>query len=873
MVAALPTLDDRDTLALSAGPYPAAAFEVLSVIGQEGVSSLSAFQVTVAASFVVPDDTIEAELLGAPACLTMCTSLSPARFVRGVVSEVRALSADREGHIVYALRLVPALWLLTQRTDSRVFQDKTVLEIVAAVLQDNKIPFALRVLGKYRERAYCVQYRETDFAFVERLLAEEGFFYTIEPGGAGAEAETVVIADNASLYPTIPGDFELLFRPRDDASKRSLGDQEVVKLALQKSICRTSVFRRGFDFTRPNVALLASAAANELGRGAPERRTSYEHHEEDEEPNVRDEAAASELEQHRTKSVVGEGESGCRRLAPGARFKLKHHDLNRLDQEYVVTEVKHRAERAQDGSAGYSNTFVCVPSSVVIRPLRRERFIQQVTETAIVVGPNGQEIHADEYGRVKVQFHWDREGRSDDHSSCWLRVAQAWAGSGWGSQFIPRVGMEVVVTFLGGDTDRPLITGCVYNGANRPPFPLPAAKAKSGFVSRTSPNGGGGNEVSFDDERGKEKLIFSAQRDLIQSSAKDLEINVGNDVHERVRRHAVEEVLANKTVEVGGKLSEEVHGDRNSACDGNLLLTVGGGLTHTIQGNANLAIHQDGVLHVDGNTDVVVGVPGKEHHATSFVYGDQVLGVSDTLRLRAEKGIILECGESSVEITPAGVRIRAKKLDLGASESASMTGAGPSLRLNKEAELVADTLRLFSSKASLVLDKEAKLKGELIKLNCSDDTVSAESDEIVSDEKKPFKLKLSDAEYGVYANKTYHVLVDGARYEGTTDGDGLVDQQIPKYAKAVTVRLWTDAYPTGPQKTWTIKMDELASADSPRGAQQRLANMGYFSGDPKDALDDATRAALRDFQAHVGLPTTGELDTATVAKLGALHGK
>lgn len=202
-----------------------------------------------------------------------------------------------------------------------------------------------------------------------------------------------------------------------------------------------------------------------------------------------------------------------------------------------------------------------------------------------------------------------------------------------------------------------------------------------------------------------------------------------------------------------------------------------------------------------------------------------------------------------------------------------MTGAGPALRLGKEGELVAETLRLFSSEASLVLDKEAKLKGKQVKLNCDDEQPSGKDADKLVVEKKPFKLKLSDAEYGVYAGKTYHLLVDGATYEGTTDGDGVVEKQIPKDTKSVTVLLWVGDYPTGAQKTWTIRMDPLPPATTARGALQRLGNMGYYRGEPKDEMDDDVRQALRDFQAHVGLPVTGTIDGATADKINTLHGK
>jgi type VI secretion system secreted protein VgrG len=507
---------------LSAGPYESPALAVLSFRGREAISRAFSFEITVAASPEVDSATIEPDLLGRPACLTMQAGASAPRLVRGVVAAVSALSVAHGGRGVYRLRIVPALWVLKKRTTSRIFQDKTVPEIVAAVLDGAGVSYALCLIGKYRPRTYCVQHRETDFAFVERLLAEEGIFYTFDHGGPDAKTETVALSDSARLYPAIDGDAALAYRPHDGVAGMALGERHVQRFELGRSLRPTSVFRRGYDFRRPALALEAEGKLSDLGGGEPTRAEVYEHHEEDEEPNVRQETVTAELEQHRANVEVGHGESGCRRLVPGARFTLCDHDLGRLDREYVVTDIKHTGwdpQAAAQGQAVYANTFECVPATVAARPRRPARALQQVTETALVVGPEGQEIYTDEYGRVKVQFHWDREGRRDERSSCWIRVSQAWAGSGWGFEFLPRVGMEVVVTFLGGDVDRPLITGCVPNAINKPPFRLPEHKTQSGIRTQSTPGGDGFNELMFEDLKGLEQINLGCRHRFASVSA------------------------------------------------------------------------------------------------------------------------------------------------------------------------------------------------------------------------------------------------------------------------------------------------------------------------------------------------------------------
>ncbi len=430
---------------LRAGDYEASALTVLSLRGREQISRPFSFELTVAASADVDDATIERDLLGRRACLMMRAGASGPRFVRGVVASVAGHSAVHGRRAIYRLRLVPALWLLKKRTTSRIFQDKTVPEIVTAVLDEAAIPRALRLLDQHRPRTYCMQYRETDLEFVERLLAEEGIFYTFDHGGPDGDAEIVSFGDSAHVYPPIEGDAELVYRPHGGAGK-ALSEHHLERFERRRSLRPTSVLRWGYDFRNPAQTLGADANLEDLTRGEPARGEAFVHHKEDEEPNVLTGAVNAELAQLRARVEVGRGASGCRRLVPGSWFKVCDHDLGRLDGEYVVTQIKHEGrspESATEGQAVYVNTFECVSKDVAARPQRPARALQQVTETALVVGPDGQEIHTDEHGRIKVQFHWDRAGKRNEHSSCWIRVSQAWAGSGWGFQFIPRVGMEV----------------------------------------------------------------------------------------------------------------------------------------------------------------------------------------------------------------------------------------------------------------------------------------------------------------------------------------------------------------------------------------------------------------------------------------------
>ena len=706
---------------LRAGPYESPALAVLSVRGREAISELFSFEITVAASSDVDDSTIEPDLLGASACLVMQAGASGPRFVRGVIAAVAAQSAVHGRRAVYRLRVVPALWLLKKQTTSRIFQDKTVPEIVTAVLDKAGVTHALRLLGKYRPRTYCVQHRETNFAFVERLLAEEGIFYTFDHGGPDADAEIVSLSDSAHLYPAIEGEPELAYRPHEGAAGMALDEHHVQRFELRRSLRPTSVLRRGYDFRRPALNLVAEEKLKDLSSGEPKRGEIYEHHEEDEEPNIRQETVNAELEQHRAGVEVAHGSSGCRRLVTGARFRLCDHDLGRLDAEYVVTSVMHEGrspETATQGEPVYANTFECVPATIAARPPRPERSLQQVTETAIVVGPEGQEIYTDEYGRVKVQFHWDREGQRDERSSCWIRVAQAWAGSGWGFEFIPRVGMEVIVTFLGGDVDRPLITGCVPNAINRPVFALPSNKTQSGIRTQSTPGGGGYNEFSFEDKKNSEQILLRAQRNFDEEVLGDHATYVGKDRRSTVKGNVQQEVGGDLATRGRGDRIEDIGGDSTAVIGKRLTSVIGGDNAIDVAGDASLRVRGGQTVVVQGNMQTLVGHGAKESHALLCVNGAYNIAVSQKLSISANQGITFICGDSSIELSPEGVKIKGKTISIGGTDSVFFTVKGHEIRMGDALELVSDKICLSSTNASLVMEDDVNIDGRMVKINC-----------------------------------------------------------------------------------------------------------------------------------------------------------
>jgi type VI secretion system secreted protein VgrG len=312
--------------------------------------------------------------------------------------------------------------------------------------------------------------------------------------------------------------------------------REIISFGLQRSIKPSSVHLRDYDFRRPNLVLSERVGLQASG---PPPLEVYQHHADYDTPDVTPDRARVFLEQAQRRAVVGSGESWVRELAPGRRFDLSAEFSPGIEGAYAVTRVVHEGHTPElsgrPAERAYRNRFECAPATALLRPRAPARKPRQVLETAVVTGPAGHEVHTDEHARVKVQFHWDLHGQRNEKSSAWLRVAQSWAGASFGSQFAPRVGMEVLVGFLGGDTDCPVVLGCLYNATHPPPFPLPADKLKSGLRTQSSPGAGGANELSFDDRAGEERICLFAERNLEEVVQHDHSTMVGHDQQIRCR--------------------------------------------------------------------------------------------------------------------------------------------------------------------------------------------------------------------------------------------------------------------------------------------------------------------------------------------------
>jgi type VI secretion system secreted protein VgrG len=557
---------------LEAGAYGRDALRVREFRGTEQVSEPYSFHIRVEAP-QADVATFQRTILGAAARLTFATSDGDVRRVHGVVRKVEATRVSGGDDVT--LWLAPRLWTLKRRVNTRIFQDKTVADIVAAVLDEAGVDHEAKLANAHAPRPYCVQYQESDLAFVERILAEEGIFYFFEDPPAGSplsRQERVVLADSAS-YAAIPGGEELPFRP--EAGMHAPEDH-IERFALRSDLRSNSVLARHFEFTNPS--LNPSSKERHAEADGPQLGV-YTYHFDTIEKQRAVAVAGTQLEQARARQQVGSGATSCRRLVPGMKFRQVEHPVAELNRDYVVLCSEHEGfgpRGASEEMPTYRNTFSCLPSDTPARPRRKRRKLKQVMETAVVVGPEGEEIFTDEHGRIKVQFHWDQQGERNEHSSCFLRVMQPWAGAAYGHLFIPRVGMEVVVTFTGGDVDKPLALGCVYNGASPPPHVLPQHQTRSGIRTQSSPGGNGSNEIMFEDKAGEEQLFIHAQRDMAEVVE-----------HDRTR-----EVKNDETVHVVG--SRDVTIDKSNA------RSVGGNETVVVEGNRMLHVMGNQLVMVDG---------------------------------------------------------------------------------------------------------------------------------------------------------------------------------------------------------------------------------------------------------------------------------
>ena len=436
------------------------------------------------------------------------------RYFNGYVGSI-SQTVDQGRYAVYEATVHPWLWFLTRTADCRIFQKKTVPDIIKQVFSElGFTDFKDRLCGSYRTWDYCVQYRETDFNFVSRLMEQEGIYYYFTHE---KDKHIFVFADALGSHDIIPDHSQILYYPPDQVAVRN--EECISDWYFSKRLQPGTYVLNEYNPLTPKADLKADSNIQ-----PGHSRSDYEVYDYPGDYLVRGEGntyARTRIEELHAQYEQVQGQSNVVGLLCGGLFTLSNYPRADQNREYLVVSVSHsiQTERfeARDGTGQtvYTNSFNVIKSKTQYRPERiTPKSIVQGLQTALVVGPPGEEIHTDEHGRVKLQFYWDRYGKKDENSSCWVRVSQLWAGKNWGGIHIPRMGQEVIVEFLEGDPDRPIVTGRVYNGEQIPPYALPANKTQSGIKSRSSKGGGGANfnEIRMEDKKGSEQIYIHAEK-------------------------------------------------------------------------------------------------------------------------------------------------------------------------------------------------------------------------------------------------------------------------------------------------------------------------------------------------------------------------
>ncbi|WP_175721199.1 type VI secretion system Vgr family protein [Burkholderia anthina] len=528
--------------------------------------------------------------------LTDALASSEERYFHGYVANFTHLDNDG-GFTVYSAVIVPWLWMLSRRRDIRVFQEENTEDILSKVFQEyGKIAsFEFRLSKGTKNRSYCTQYRETDLEFVERLMQEDGLFFFFEHAKDGHK---LIITDNSIAAKPIDGRSSVLQYTKDEAL-----DNLAVVTSFQASrqLESNSVGLKTFDYKVPHARRFVSGGT-EVNQGEV---PSYEVYDYLGEHGFADSDRGEELTRFRTQALAANskvfvGTSTSRRLSPCRYFELDDHydhgDAKPEDRQFLITSVTHSGTnnyQAGEGAGSYQCSFSCIRKKIPYRPIFTiERPSIIGPQTAIVVGPQGEEIYTDNLGRVKVQFHWDRLGKRNQGSSCWVRVGQPWAGRGFGMIQIPRIGDEVVVIFLDGNPDRPLIISSVYNSGNMPPWGLPANATQSGILTRSTKTGNvnTANAIRFEDKKGAEEVWLHAEKDQRLEVEHDESHWVGNDRTKNIDHDETVHVKHDRTETVDNNETLNIGVDRTETVGNNETLTVGGNRNETIQGMENLLI-------------------------------------------------------------------------------------------------------------------------------------------------------------------------------------------------------------------------------------------------------------------------------------------
>jgi type VI secretion system secreted protein VgrG len=647
------------------------------------------------------------------------------RFFNGFVTEFSQTGYE-ERHHRYQATVRPWFWFLTRTSDCRIFQGKSIPDIFQAVVgQYGFSDFKLKLNGSYSPRDYCVQYRETDFNFLSRLLEFEGIYYFFEHEDG---KHLMVLADDANAHSKFKGYETVPYYPPSTPDVQRERDH-LTSWIQSKSVRSGAYATTDYDFSAPKKSLLQSSSISKSHAQA-----TFEIYDYPAELGKLDSGETSRVAKVRIQEIqatqtIASGEGDAAGLATGYSFSLSKYPRADLNIEYFIigstislTSDAHMSGGADPGTE-FAISLQAIDAKTPYRPQRSTpKPVVQGAQTAIVVGPGGDEIYTDQYGRVKVQFPWDRAGKNNENSGCWIRVAQVWAGKQWGAMHIPRIGQEVIVNFLEGDPDQPIITGRVYNGANMPPYDLPANKTQSGIKSRSSKDGSPANfnELRFEDKIGSELVTIHAE--------KDNELTVEHDETHSVGHDETHTVGNDETHKVARDESHSVGRDRKKDVGNNETVTVAKNRTESVGASESISIAQSRAASVGDNESVDVG-----KDQSFSVGGNQSISVSGSRALSVDKDEGINIGGKRTDQIAKNEEVtvgKDRKISIGEHDSLSV---GKKLIIE-----AGDEIEIKSGDASVTLKKDGTItiKGKDITLDGSGKiNLKASSDVVIKGSK------------------------------------------------------------------------------------------------------------------------------------------
>jgi type VI secretion system secreted protein VgrG len=611
-------------------------------------------------------------LLGQLATIEVDMRAGGTRYFNGYVTSFSYVGSYQGSEVAplgrYEMTLRPWLWLLTLSTNCRIFQKETTTDIVKNIWRQHGFSnFREALTRTTRTWDYSVQYRETDFNYTTRLLEQEGIYYYFEHENG---KHTLVLADAPSAHKPMPGYADVPFFAGSSGARRDHLSTWAVGRQMRPGAFATT----DYDFTNPRADLSAK-----LEKPASHKLAAFEVYDYPGEYLTGQEGevhARIRLEEHQADHHVVTTTGNAMGLSPGGKFALSGHPRPDQNKEHLIVSASYELSSAayhsgNDDESEFEGSYTMIPADVQYRPptvTPKPRV--DGPQTARVVGRKGEDIWHDKHNRIKVQFHWDREGKKDENSSCWVRVAQQWAGSGFGFCFIPRIGQEVVVDFLEGDPDQPLIVGRVYNQDNMPPY----SKTQSGIKTRSTKGGGvdNYNEIRFEDLKGSEEIFIQAEKNHVIVVKNDESHKIGNDRTKEIKNDETvtignnrkEKVGADETIEVLGQRTRKVTKDETVTVTGNRTVTIKSAESRTVTKSRTTEIGADDGIHVKGNRNLVID--GNDSIKVSKKRDVRVTGTrttkiddNDNLRaknvtIEADQQITLKTGSASLTMKSDG---------------------------------------------------------------------------------------------------------------------------------------------------------------------------------------------------------------------------